>query len=580
MNKTIIYILFLAALMLNSCSLLNLGKTKTESPQEQLTRKDSLDIRAQFIEAKKEALLGNDALAMEKYKAVLDKDPAHDAAMFEMARMHSKFNDYKKALKYAEKAIDIQPDNTWYRKMLVDLYQRTGQLDKSREHLWWLVENEGKKKFLQNLFNLERYQGNYKEALDVLKKMEDLTGTNQKNMLRKVRLYQELDEYEKAAVIARKLLKKDSTNADYYRELVDLYNRINEDDKAVKVIKKFKKSGVDSGKAELMLANQYREMGYNEKSFQALRKAIGNENLDMESKAKVMMSYYSVNKMTDSLHNQAAILLEELGKANPEHPVTYSLKGDFYMKDEKFTKALDAFENVIRLDSTKYPVWEQVLQLQFQKGMNKKVIQYSKKAKRLFPQQPMIYFMKGAAYTRINKHEKAVETFESGLYFVVRSQLKVDFYSYLGDNYHELGQYESSDNAYEKALKLDPENHYVLNNYAYYLSLRKRNLDKANKMITKVLKKHPGNATYLDTKGWVLFQQGKYSEAEKVFEKAIKNGGLKSAEILEHYGDCLLMLNKNEKAVKYWKKALNIKPDAEKLRKKIQQKTLKVNTEQ
>ena len=54
-----------------------------------------------------------------------------------------------------------------------------------------------------------------------------------------------------------------------------------------------------------------------------------------------------------------------------------------------------------------------------------------------------------------------------------------DFYSLLGDTYHAIDEHEKSDLFYQKSLEKNPENHIVLNNYSYYLSLRKKELLKA-----------------------------------------------------------------------------------------------------
>ena len=61
----------------------------------------------------------------------------------------------------------------------------------------------------------------------------------------------------------------------------------------------------------------------------------------------------------------------------------------------------------------------------------------------------------------------------------------------------------------------------LLNNYSYYLALRKTNLQRAEELILIVLSKFPNIATYCDTYGWVLFQMGKYSLSEKEIEEGI-----------------------------------------------------------
>ncbi|MCF8331505.1 MAG: tetratricopeptide repeat protein [Bacteroidales bacterium] len=565
----------LVAILINSCSFIPLGLKKDKSKDEVPGYQDSLEITSVFIEAKKEALLGNDELAVKLYNRVLEKDPKHDAALFELSRMYSTKGQYNKAEPFAERAVKSNPNNAWYRKMLVDLYQRTGKLEKSREQLKWLVQHEKNNlQFYQDWYQLERYLENYDEALRLANEIEKITGVSENSLLKKIRLLQETGDYQKAAEETEKLLLLDNTNPEYYRELIALYNQNNEPHKAIKAIKRFKETGKDKGWADLMLARQYQSTGNKKASFEALKTAVSNPELTIDAKVEVLMSYFVITEATDSLKDQASILLSKLENAHPDNPVTYSIQGDFYVKNEEYKKALAVFEKVIQLDSTKYPVWEQTLRLQFQLGQNKKTSKYAKRALKIFPTQPILYFLKGAAHTKRNEYQEAVDVLEKGLYFVADSKLKVDFYSYLGDNYHQLGKYDESDDAYEKALQLDPDNNYVLNNFAYYLSLRKENLSKALEMSKKVTVQYPDNATYLDTHAWVLFQMGHYDKALRVFKKAMDNGGYKSAEILEHYADCLFMNGQKEKAVQFWKKALNKNPENNQLQQKINKKEI------
>ncbi len=152
--------------------------------------------------------------------------------------------------------------------------------------------------------------------------------------------------------------------------------------------------------------------------------------------------------------------------------------------------------------------------------------------------------------------------------------LLVDFYSRLGDTYHELKNHAESDKYYEKALALDPKNAFVLNNYSYYLSLRKENLEKAEKMSKLSNDLMPNQSSFLDTYAWVLYQMGRYEEAKVWIEKAIANSGSTNGVILEHYGDILFRLNKTQEAQEQWKKAKEAGGGSDFLDKKIADKKL------
>ena len=62
-----------------------------------------------------------------------------------------------------------------------------------------------------------------------------------------------------------------------------------------------------------------------------------------------------------------------------------------------------------------------------------------------------------------------------------------------------------------------------LNNYAYYLSERGERLTQAEEMSYKTIKAEPKNATYLDTYAWILFMEGRYSEAKIYIDQALQN---------------------------------------------------------
>jgi Tfp pilus assembly protein PilF len=131
-----------------------------------------------------------------------------------------------------------------------------------------------------------------------------------------------------------------------------------------------------------------------------------------------------------------------------------------------------------------------------------------------------------------------------------------------------LKEYAKSDKAYEDALALNADNAVVLNNYSYFLSMRKENLDKAEKMSATLIKNNPDNPTFLDTHAWVLYVRQKYKDAKRIIERAISTGRA-TASHFEHYGDILYQLGEVDNAVKQWEKARGMNAKSETLNKKI-----------
>ena len=141
-------------------------------------------------------------------------------------------------------------------------------------------------------------------------------------------------------------------------------------------------------------------------------------------------------------------------------------------------------------------------------------------------------------------------------------RLSLSAYHMMGDAYHELGREKDAFKAYDKALRIDPSCAPVLNNYAYYLSLRQKKLRKAYNMSKKTVEAEPDNATYLDTFAWILHLMGKDLEAKPFFKHAMLYGGKESAVILLHYAAVLEALGETDTAQVYRNQAarLDAKP--------------------
>jgi tetratricopeptide (TPR) repeat protein len=86
--------------------------------------------------------------------------------------------------------------------------------------------------------------------------------------------------------------------------------------------------------------------------------------------------------------------------------------------------------------------------------------------------------------------------------------------------YEEAGILNKAEEYYRQALSLEPENPIRMNNLAWFLINKDRNIDEGLKLIDKALELSPDSYYMLDTKGWGLYKQGKYSEALELIRKS------------------------------------------------------------
>lgn len=309
----------------------------------------------------------------------------------------------------------------------------------------------------------------------------------------------------------------------------------------------------------------------------ALQKAFEMESMPVERKINILFSIYRDFPKEEAIA-LAEPLVKILVKVHPDNPNAFAVKGDFYLQKQDYDEALSAFTTAKSLDEKLDIVWENILQIQVGTGKYAEAQKDGEQAVSLFPQNSILQLYTGYAYLLEKKYEKARPHLEEALNYAdpQKQDLMIEIYSALGDLYNAIDMPEVSNVAYEEALKLDGENTYVLNNYAYYLSLRKEKLEKAEEMAKKANELHPSNASFEDTYAWVLFQQNKYEEALEWINQAIGNSIDPSSTLLEHKGDILSMVGQKKEAVKFWKlarkSALKEKQSVEKIDIKIKEK--------
>ncbi|MFM7327938.1 MAG: tetratricopeptide repeat protein, partial [Bacteroidota bacterium] len=221
-----------------------------------------------------------------------------------------------------------------------------------------------------------------------------------------------------------------------------------------------------------------------------------------------------------------------------------------------------------RLGSMEFQAWSNLLVLDSRESQGDSLIRHSEEAMEYYPNQAQVWFFNGYGYFYKRQFKKAVASLEQAKRLTKEKPLLLSIHELLGDAYHQTGDHERSDQNYDAVLTLDPDNAQVLNNYSFYLAIRKAKLEIAERMAEQLIRLQPVNASFLDTYAWVLFARGKYKEARKVIETVIASGNANAVH-LEHYGDILFQLGSIDEAVKQWELALSMNSRNEVLRKKI-----------
>ena len=162
--------------------------------------------------------------------------------------------------------------------------------------------------------------------------------------------------------------------------------------------------------------------------------------------------------------------------------------------------------------------------------------QEGRKAFEKFPKETAFLEMASVGDYNLKRYDDVLQICEKVLEVAPNDSSKtLRAWSTIGDIWHQKGEAKKSYKAYEKALKINPDYIYVLNNYAYYLSLLGERLDEAEQMSYRTVKAEPENATYLDTYAWILYHLGNYKDALFYIERAMSITSGENKEITEHF---------------------------------------------
>ena len=269
----------------------------------------------------------------------------------------------------------------------------------------------------------------------------------------------------------------------------------------------------------------------------------------------------------------AAAILQQLAPTHQEDPLFLALYGDVLYENSNLPGALGYYKKALKLSDQLYGVWEKALNIQILLGQYKQMTQMGKAALEVFPNQAILYYYMAFSLHREAQNAAALDNIQSALSLDGdNKELQALILALQAEILIDERKPAEADIAFEKAVKLDPRNYLIMNNYAYYLALRNENLDKAVLLIEKAARALPNDASIADTYALILLKGGKYAIARTWIEKALQNNEAENSVYLEHYGDILFFTGEQENALIQWKKSRDAGNDSPQLKRKIDEK--------
>jgi tetratricopeptide (TPR) repeat protein len=494
-----------------------------------------------------------------------------DAAYYALSECYLMKNDQVRSAEYIKLAVKLDPKNIWYTQEMAYMYYESGNYAEAVKNFEKLVKYAPQNvEWLYGYAECLMKVGKIDEAIKSLDKMEEQVGKHPELAMQKFNLYLQIKQVEKAINEIEKARKDFPEDPQLLATLVDFYFQTGREQEAITMLEALVKSTPENGRARLALADIYRQKGRKLDEFQQLKAAFACEDVDLDTKMKILIGIYDkASKIDQEVYD----LVDALVAQYPTEAKSHSIKGDYLLRAEKDLEALVSYREALKYDKNQYPIWNQVLLMEYQEGKFEWLYDDSKMCLEYFPSIPSVYLLSGVSAVQLKKYDEAIEMLQTGKELVVGDRaLEAEILGQLGEAYFGLGKINEGKEAYTAAMSADPESSLLKTNYANRLALGKIDLSYALTLIDEVLKSNPTVPQFLDTKGLVLFQLAMYADALNFFKKADE---IKPSDkiIVEHLGDAYSKTGDAVKAVEYWEKAKALGSSSKTLDKKIEKKT-------
>lgn len=576
--KIRIVFLLMAAVLLASCGSSTTVKkdarvvaTPIELTPEQQRKYDYFFLEANRLKAKKEY----DA-AFDLLQHCLTINPQAASALYEISQYYLFLKQVPQGQTTLELAVENAPDNFWYSQALASLYQQQNQSDKAIDLLEQMVLRfPAKQDPLLGLLDLYNQKEDYPKVISTLDRLELKMGKNEQLSMEKFRIYLQMKDDKKAFREIESLVAEYPMDLRYQVVLGDVYMQNGKKQEAYDTYRKVLAAEPDNALALFSLASYYEQTGQKELYAQQIDTLLLNKKVAAETKLNVMRQFIIQNEQAGKDSLRVIDLFKQMTEMDTDDDQIRMLYAQYLSSKGMDEAAIPVLEEILKIDPANKAVRMTLLGSAIRKEDYKQVIRICEPGIEVNPEALEFYFYLAIAYNQAERQDDVLAVSRKALEQVTpqsKKEVVSDFYSIMGDIYHTKKQMTEAYAAYDSALVYNPSNIGALNNYAYYLSVEKRDLDKAEEMSYKTVKAEPNNATYLDTYAWILFEKGNYAEARIYIDNAMKGDGEKSDVVVDHCGDIYYMTGDVDGAVKYWKQALELGSQSKVLKDKIEKK--------
>lgn len=498
--------------------------------------------------------------------------PDDPATMFELGQYSYALGMDSLGLVMIEQAVKADPGNPWYLERLATTYLTRGRRDQALEVLEKMASLQTKRvDVLSQLFMLYKQMGRTEDVINTLDRIQMLQGNNLRIAEQKYQLYLDMEQPGKALEQLRAVCREFPYDVSSHLVLGEHYMENGMLDSAVVCMERAERLDPYNSGLQLMRLRSVLELGDTLGYEHRRDSLILNPQTDLQVRF-ISMREVALESLQDSLKREhtSRIFDQLLGGEKVEVEFLQLFKSyDAYLHQEDPDYSnLDILKRIVDADPSVFESQIELAQYYIDHNEGANLREVCREALVYFPSETRFHYFLAITYLQDKMLPEAEETLKAGIRQADEDEssghIKGLLYGMLGDLCHEQHREKEAFAAYDSCLVYTPDEVSCLNNYAYYLSLKGEQLEKAERMSYQAVKLQPANKTYLDTYAWVLFVQEDYTTAriymDKVVNPQLPDSVLLSDEdvnavLLEHAGDIYANCGQMDVALRLWQLA-------------------------
>jgi tetratricopeptide (TPR) repeat protein len=497
------------------------------------------------------------AEAREKFQKALDAEPDHDPSLFEMANILISLGESDKALKYSARAVTLAPDNMWYKGQRARLLASLGHIDEATAQAEMLT-GRGRDFDPDNyrlLAMLYYRQNRADDALATLDSAEVRMGPTPELTEMKRGILLEAGRIDEAVEVTERYVAAVPYDEVHRLALAEIYAWQGRDTLAVGTLKQIVEINPDNTVALEALAGHYQSRGEVALFVATLKQLFTLPEVALERKIERFEMLTRNTGFYRAHFYEMGELALTIVTTHPGAPEAVQMYADHSVRGGDPEGALAMLKDILGRPDASPEIFSKVIEIEAWLKRPDSVAMWSDRALKSYPDRIDIYMLRSGALQYLGRIGEARKTLTRALRAASTDSLRSEVWGAIGTLWHEEGNNRKTFAAYEKALAFSADNALVLNNYAYFLAIEGRQLDRALGMAQRAVKLQENFATYLDTYAWVLFKTGDAAGARRVMQQALPLDRDNSPELMMHYGDILWALGEKFMASVYWKRA-------------------------